>query len=233
MAVIIEHDSIVDMPRSANGKANPVEYAKCIYNLFSAHDNRFSYTEGDDYIVVNNIFKVYFIKSGWDQMGWKIVDLNENTLCQYRTNGMGGTNNNPTFNADIISSPGLFYAMIYSANGNGQGTLFFWHTKNNKNFIGIPGDGGGPLSVPIENTVISCIEESNTTFKIPTPTIYGLESPRLLFSDIQFVYGNTGTYSIIDELKVCSYVQYRSTVSTGGKNYYAIGNNTLIEVTTS
>ena len=233
MAVIIEHDTITDMPRSANGKANAVEYAKCIYNLFSAHDNRFSYTEDDDYIVVNNAFKIYFIKSGWDQMGWKIVNLNDESLLQKRTNGMGGTNNVAVYNADIISSPGFFYAMIYNPSNKPQGTMFFWHTKNNKNYIGIPQDGVGGWSTPIEAGAITCIEESDATCKIPTPTVYGLTSPKLMFSDIQFVYGNTGTYSIIDELKVCSYVQYMSTVSTGGKNYYAIGNNSLIEVTTS
>lgn len=234
MAVIIEHDSIDDMPRNNTGTSTPENYAKCIYDLFSAHDNRFSYSEGDDYITVDNKFKIKFYKGGWDHLGFQILNLND-TVIFSRSTSAGGNINVAIYNADIISTPDFFYAYVYSSTGSDQGFVFFWHTKNNKNFVGLTlPENGGPLTNGyLENSTIACIEDSSANFKFVSPTTYAISSPELVFSDIQIIYGDTGTYSIVDELKSCSHVNFKSTISTGGKNYYAIGQNTLIEVETS
>lgn len=230
MAIIIQHGTIDDMPRNATGTSTPENYAKCIYDLFSEFDSRFSYTEGNDYITVDNKFKIKFYKGGWDHLGFQILNIND-TVIFSRSTSVGGNIGIATYNVDIIATNDLFYAFVYSSTGSDNGFVFFWHTKNDKNFVGLTlPDNGGPLSAGyIENSTIACVEDSSANFKFMTPTTYTLSSPKLLFSDIQAIYGDTGTYSVVDEFKSCSLVNFRSTVSTGGKNYYAIGKNTLIE----
>lgn len=231
MAYTFEHDTINNMPRNAEGTSTGENYAQCIYELFSAHDNRFTHEAGTDYILVDNKFKIQFFKGGWDHLGFRVLDLNDNIIFS-RSTSAGGNNNIAMYNADLLCTTNFFYAYVYSATGTDNGFCFFWHTKNDKNFVGLtlPENGGVLTAGYIENSTIACIEDSSALFKFCKPSDYTLVSPKIAFSNIQLIYGNTGTFSIVDELKSCSLIPFKTTITINGKNYYAIGQNTLLEI---
>ena len=231
MAIVIHRGLIDDMPRNNHIPVSSGEnYADCVFNLISPFDNRFSHVSGTDTITVNNKFKLQFYKGGWDHLGIKALNLNDSAIVSYSSSA-GGNQGKAQYVAQIFSTPDLFYVRSYAQDGTDIGFWFLWHTKNDKNFIVFPyADNGTVLANgQIDYCRIACIEDSSSNFKFIQPTTYSLSSPNLLFSDIQMIYGDTGTYSIVDEFKSCSKVNYGSTVSTESKNYYAIGTNILVE----
>ena len=99
MAVQIIHDTM-SLPTTTSS-VSPAIYANAFYGLLSAHDTRFSHTTDTDIITVNNTFKLQTYLGGWNHLGLRVLNLNDETIFQKST-GVGARGETATCNVDLI-----------------------------------------------------------------------------------------------------------------------------------
>lgn len=221
--------------------------ASVTYNLLSKYDNRFSYTSGNNYIDVDNKFTLVFSVSSSSYVntctiGLRTPDSPSTDIIQWTFRCTGWNMLASTWYARLIKTEHLYYLEFLPQTVSGDysymGGVVYWGILDGKNYFGILGSSAGTsiayTSRNIESIPIACIENGIATYQIQKIANYRLNALDIFFTPISVISDNSsGEFSVPDDFCSCSNITYRNTISTNNKNYYAVGTNTLVEITDS
>lgn len=190
-----------------------------IYNFISQYDNRFEYVSGSNKIIFDDKFMVHFDNSN---NCVNVKDMSDNLLSTYSNSKYTISNVPVIFITDtnfVMFKVSTTYAWYWVIQGNED---FF-------SFMYYPWYGYNVDSTNAENK-FTRIQTQSKNCGIPQNFPYTVISPKIMFANNNVMLDTSGNAFKIDSLKACSTVALDSNVAVNGKNYYALGTNTLIEV---
>ena len=190
--------------------------AQNIFTVISKYDDRFTYTEGNDYITVDNSFNITFETSSESSVNGLIID---------------GITSMPagTFTVTIIITNTIFY-FLFKTNDDANTPVggFCWIKEQNINYFGVNSKGSNVGQIDLMNFSDKTNIPENRYYKIKRHAQFSLISQSILFVPISIIADNGGNYKLLSELRSCSTVTFNTMISINHINYYAIGTNTLI-----
>lgn len=242
MAEIITYTS----PSYQSWSANNGQVTNYLYTMLSAHDDRFSHTADTNTIRVNDQFNISITTSGSSYRYFATVsvmspDSPSTALATYSYRYTGWNTLANGWNCSLIKTDDIFYLSFSSINTASEalylGGIIYWFFKDNKSYFGIIGntaDTGAQIlqsNMNIERLSLINVND-NSLYNIRKIADYNMNIDELFFTKTNVISDSAGNFASSDNLYSSSNLTYGKTFSIGDKNYYAIGTNTLIEVTT-
>ena len=215
-----------------------------LYTVLSAHDNRFSYTSGTNVIGVSNKFKLVCSASISSYVGTctiYVTDFNDTStaLATYTYQYIGYNTRARGWTCRLIKTDNTFYLEFIPTNPSGGdytrlGAVIAIYNYDNKTYFGMYGssvDTAIPYSTRyIENLSSVCIDTQVSGYQIKKIANYSLNATDLFFTPICVAVNSAGGFFTVDDFCSSSNLTFKNTIATNNKNYYAIGTNTLIEL---
>lgn len=207
-------------------------WADAMYNFISQYDNRFSHTNNTYIIRFDNKFDIEFRADNGNSSGATVLDLEGNVISYYGRDG-GYLTNQPV--SLIVDTNFVCYKE--------PSWKWFWFKQDSEDyfsFMAAQSSDARARNYEIDNettytnsrkmSYFTQISTEEKKWRIPKNFNYGLVSPKIMYANSTVIVDESGNAKKIDVLKSCSTVALESNVTVNGKNYYAVGTNTLVEV---
>lgn len=182
--------------------------AAAVYEILHKYDNRFSYTEGDSYIRVEDSFNIVFTHSGGINVDGRPLNVSSGNYILFTV-----------FTGTIVYC--LIKTQTSSASPVGG---FCWIKSRNINYLGAGGNGAIDAMSFSDKTTLP----ENRYYTIKKHAQFPLNNQSILFITTSIICDNDGNYQTLNDLRSCSTVTFNTTISVNYSNYYAIGTNTLV-----
>lgn len=215
-----------------------------LYTVLSAYDSRFSYTPGTNVINVSNKYNLVLTAYMSSFRGTATVSIYDSTdpsllLGSWTYRYIGYSTQAKGWNVRFIKTEHTFYLEFIPANPSGEylslGGVVSILTYDNKDYFGIYGSSSDSevyySNRYIESFNMLCVDSKVSGYQVRKIANYKLNAFDLFFTPICVLVNGSGGFINLDEFSSCSNVTFRNTISTNNKNYYALGTNTLIELT--
>lgn len=200
------------------------DWAQNLYNFIHPYDNRITLVS--EKLRFNNKFSLR-IKDTTDANFYLVRDddseIDLTGDCGYWTNGS-------TAVVKLIIRENIFYISGYKKNDNNSGFAFMWITQDGVDYAGGYTQYGQELTAVDDMTFYDAVNASTSPFNFKKIANYIVQTPKIAFSSKTPFVNSGGEATQIDNLASCSTVAKSCTVTIGGKNYFAIGTNILIQI---
>lgn len=241
MAEIITYTS----PSYQSWSTSNSQVTNCLYAMLSKYDNRFSHVEDSNVIRVNDQFNISITTTGIGSsyLYWAVVSVmdpnNSSTVLATYNFRYADWNSLPgSWNCKLVKTNNIFYLSFSATNASQNwsrlGGIIYWFIKDNKSYFGIFGNSDNFIcyqpDMNIENMSLINVND-NSTYYIRKIADYNMNIDELFFTKTNVMSDVAGNFVTSDDLYSSSEVANGKTFSIGGKNYYALGTNTLIELT--
>lgn len=205
-----------------------------VYSMLSKYDDRFSYTPGTNVIDVDNAFSIS-CTGGWRNNNMRTVTFHTHPFQDTSTTlySVYCYFYPASFQVKLIKTEELYYLEFSYGSGVWGGVICLMNISNTYYFgvTALGNDSGGNKSAAIETATFVCPETGDITYAVRKIADYTLNITDLFFTPISVISNSSGEFVVPSDFYSCSNVTYRNTVSTNNKNYFAVGTNTLIELT--
>lgn len=195
--------------------------------FINQYDNRITALNGQTLQFLDK-FKIVHVLNGFSD-NVSIYDMEGNKIAGY---GRDRNYDTQTWNVSLISTE-KFICFTESTTHR-----YIWIIDGNDIYFtflcvatGAYGNGGIDLDCDSSAGYFTKIGDTSVkNFRVPKNFPYSIVSPKIMFANTSVMINTSGETKIIDYFRSCSTVALGSNITVGGKNYYAVGTNTLIEV---
>lgn len=204
--------------------------ADALYAVASKYTNRFSHEAGSNIITFDGC-QVYFdnrnigVKNG-DEIAYNIRTAYDG--CYY----------SPISVITLFTNNVFLFYFHWTWSSDNCACVFMFISKGSNKLLGVT-TNNSYRDVENNMTYMDLVSCNDTTYKpqrlfYTEASQYGYEliPSNVLIEDKVIFSNSNGDYFIIDDLKSCSYMPLHGTYTINGKNYWAIGYYTLIQVET-
>lgn len=200
--------------------------AESLYNYISLYDDRFVLDSENDQLVVNNKFKVKVVLNQYSRPAFQIICNDEDHTAYTGGSGTSGSWSVSSVGVELIISDNLFYFRMWM--NASQYVGFCWLIDEN----GV--DFASPSICPTIINIEGCnfyntVTGLPTVYKISPFINFAIPENQLLYTDESVLLSSTnGDLTIIPNTLSCSTLTRNQVITMRGKNYLAVGINTLI-----
>lgn len=202
--------------------------ATSFYNYLSQYDNRFTLDSGNNTIDFDNKFKVKFTTGNYGRPALTII-CSDTSQTQHGTYSTGASwNNTSSVSCFLMIDTNFLYFKVIRDASNYVG--FVWiKDKDNNNYAAGMAAGNQAIDVLSFYNVVT---NSNTDFKLSPFFNFEIPVGQVYYTDKCILLASTaGEAHEVNGWSSCSTVSlFDNYITIEGKNYYVIGNNTLIPV---